>query len=45
MGSDPKMPTALRVTTGRLSSKKVLSLKLPVAFPASISKGKASIMS
>jgi len=33
------------VTTGRLSSKKVPSLKLPAAFPASILEVTASIMS
>ena len=41
MGSDPKMPTALRVITGKLSSKKLPPLKLLAAFP----KGKASTMS
>ena len=38
MGSDPKTPTASRVTTSRLSSKTVLFLKLPAAFHASILK-------
>ena len=41
MGSDPKMPTAPRVTTGKLSFKKLPPLKLPVTFP----EGKASTMS
>ena len=41
MGSDPKMPTAPRVITGKLSFKKLPPLKLPAAFP----KGKASTMS
>jgi len=41
MGSDPKTPTASKVTTGRLSSKTVLFLKLPAAFHASILKEKA----
>ena len=41
MGSDPKIPTAPRVTTGKLSSKRLPSLKLPTAFP----EGKASTMS
>ena len=45
VGSDPKTPTALRVTTGKLSFKKLPSLKLPAAFPAPISEGKASTMS
>jgi len=40
-----KTPTASRVTTGRLSSKKVPSLKLSATFPASISKEKASTIS
>ena len=46
MGSDHKMPTAPRVTIGRLTSKKVpsTSLKLPAAFSASIPGGKASTM-
>ena len=41
VGSDPKMPTAPRVITGKLSFKKLPPLKLPVAFP----EGKASTMS
>jgi len=45
MGSDHKMPTAPRVTIGRLTSKKVASLKLPAAFSASIPGGKAFTMS
>ena len=32
--SDPKIPTALRITTDRLFSKKVPSLKLYTTFPA-----------
>jgi len=36
-----KIPTASRVTTGRLFSKKVPSLKLSAAFPTSILKEKA----
>ena len=45
MGSNPKMPTASRVTTGKLSSKRLPSLKLPAVFSALISEGKASTMS
>ena len=41
VGSDPKTPTAPRVTTGKLSFKKLPPLKLPAAFP----EGKASTMS
>ena len=41
MGSDPKTPTAPRIITGKLSSKRLPSLKLSAAFP----KGKASTMS
>ena len=37
MSLDPKTSTS-RVTISRLSSRKVLSLKLPAAFPASILK-------
>jgi len=44
MGSDSRMPTVPRVTTDKLSSKKLSSLKLPAAFPALIPKGKASTM-
>ena len=33
MGSNPKMPTALRVITGKLSSKQLPPLNLPAAFP------------
>ena len=33
VGSDPKMPTAPRVITGKLSSKRLPPLKLPAAFP------------
>ena len=36
------MPTITRVTTGRLFSKKVSSLKLSITFPASILKETAS---
>ena len=38
MDSDPKIPTASRVTTGKLSSKRLSSLKLPTAFPTLIPK-------
>ena len=33
VGSDPKMPTAPRIITGKLSSKRLPSLKFPTAFP------------
>ena len=45
VGSDPRTPTAPRVTTGKLSFKRLPSLKLPAAFPAPIPEGKASTMS
>ena len=45
MGSDPKMPTIPRVTTGKFSSKRLPSLKLPAAFPTLIPEGKAFTMS
>jgi len=45
VGSDPKTSTAPRVTTGKLSFKKLPSLKLPAAFPALIPEGKVSTMS
>ena len=45
MGSDPRMPTAPRMTIGKLSSKRLPSLKLPAAFPALIPEGRASTMS
>ena len=41
VGSDSKTPTAPRVTTGKLSFKKLPPLKLPAAFP----EEKASTMS
>ena len=41
MGSDPKTPTAPRVITGKLSSKRLPPLKLPAALPGR----KASTMS
>ena len=41
MGSDPKTPTAPRVITGKLTSKRLPSLKLSAAFP----EVKASTMS
>ena len=41
MSSNPKTPTAPRVTTDKLSFKKLPPLKLPAAFP----EGKASNMS
>ena len=44
MGSNPKMPTAPRVTIGKLSSKRLPSLKLSAAFPTLIPEGKASTM-
>jgi len=42
---DLKTSTALKMTTGRLFSKKIPSLKLPAAFPTSILEGTASIIS
>jgi len=45
VGSDPKIPTAPRVTTGKLSSKRLPFLKLPAAFPTLIPEEKASTMS
>ena len=45
VGSDPKTPTALRITTGKLSFKRLSSLKLSVAFPTLILGEKASTMS
>ena len=45
MGSDPKMSTAPKITTGKLSSKRLPSLKLPATFPTLIPKGKTSTMS
>ena len=45
MGSDSKMPTILRVTIGKLSSKRLPFLKLLAAFSTFISKEKASTMS
>ena len=45
MDSDPRTPTAPRVTTGKLSFKRLPSLKLPAAFPTLIPKEKASTMS
>ena len=45
VGSDTKIPTALRMTTGKLSFKRLSFLKLPAAFPALIPKGKTSTMS
>jgi len=44
MGFNPKTPTAPRIVTGKLS-KRVPSLKLPTAFTALISEGKAFMMS
>ena len=41
VGSDSKTPTAPKVITGKLSSKRLPPLKLPAAFP----EGKASTMS
>ena len=45
MGSDPKMSTAPKITTGKLSSKRLPSLKLPATFPTLIPEGKTSTMS
>ena len=45
MSLDPKILITPRKITGRLSSKKVLSLKLFAAFSTSIFKETASIMS
>ena len=45
VGSDPRTPTAPRVTTDKLSFKRLPSLKLLAAFPAPIPEGKASTMS
>ena len=45
MGSDSMMSTAPRVTTGKLSFKRLPSLKLPTALPALIPEGKAPTMS
>ena len=45
MGSDSRMPTVPRVTTGKLSFKKLPFLKLPATFPALIPEGKVSTMS
>jgi len=39
------IPTAPRVTTDKLSSKRWPSLKLPATFPTLIPEGKASTMS
>jgi len=45
IGLDPKIPTALRVTTGRLSFKKVSFLKLSATFSTLISEKKVSTIS
>ena len=45
MSSDPKIPTASRVTTSRLFPKNMSLLKLLAAFPTSIPKGNASTIS
>ena len=45
MGSDPKTPTVPRITTDKLSSKRLPSLKLLAAFPTLIPEEKASTMS
>ena len=45
MGSDPKTPTAPRVTIGKLFSKRLSFLKLLAVFPTLIPEGKASTMS
>jgi len=45
MESDYKIPTVLKITTGKLSSKKISSFKLLITFPTSILEGIASIIS
>jgi len=45
MESDHKMPTVLKMTTGRLFSKKVPSFKLSATFSTLILEGTASIIS
>ena len=45
MGSNPRLPTTPRVTTSKLSSKRLPSLKLSAAFPTLVPEGKASTMS
>ena len=45
MGSDSRTLTIPRVTTGKLSFKRLPSLKLPAAFSTLIPEGKASTMS
>ena len=45
VGSNPKTPTTPKVTTDKLSSKRLPFLKLPATFLALIPEGKASTMS
>ena len=45
MSSDFKILTTLRITTDKLSSKKVSSLKLPATFPTSVLEETVSTMS
>ena len=45
MGSNPRTPTVPRVTTSKLSFKRLPSLKLPAAFLTPIPEGKASTIS
>ena len=45
MDLDPNIPTVPRMTTGRLFSKKVSSLKLPATFLISFLEELASTMS
>ena len=45
MGSNLRIPTISRVTTNKLSFKRLPSLKLPTAFPTLVPEGKASTMS
>jgi len=45
MESDYKIPTVLKITTGKLSSKKIPSFKLLITFPTLILEGTAFIIS
>ena len=45
MELDYKIPTVLKMTTGKLSSKKIPSFKLLITFSTSILEGTASIIS
>ena len=44
VGSDPKMPTAPRMTISKLSFKRLPSLKLSATFPTLIPEEKVSTM-